>query len=1251
MVFLALMTLTLLGWWRAQGQIETSERARFDRLVERVMTILRSRMDSSAQTVAGARALVESSDNVSRQEWATYVASTHGYTESGVVGVGYVERVHRSELEAFEARVRAEWDNRFTVERTGSNEWLYVVTRIEPIETNADALGLDIGSGTTRRTAAEDAMRGNRMVLTRRINVIERGQHIPGFLLLAPIYHHNRPVATPEQRTAALRGWAYASLRIDRLLEGVVANTERQVDFEVFEGEKRDMEHLLFDADGHLGQRSELKTITGDHYQGRTFYEVIPLELYGRLWTLHVSTRPEFDAQGTRDLPLVLLIGGLVATVLGTGMTWSLVNARGRALTLADQMTASLRAAEAEARKLAMVASRTANAVVLADVDWRIEWVNDGFTRLTGYTLPEVRGRKPEEFLSGPETDPTVLEEIRRACEADRSYSGEVLNYTKDGAPRRVELEIQPLLDEAGRKTGYMAMQLDITARKRAEEEVRRLALVASRTANAVGLSDAEGKVIWVNEGFTRLFGYTLEEARGQFGPFLIKGPKTNVRVLAQVAKDARAGRESRGEILNYAKDGREVWCEFETQPFRDETGRLTGFMSIMLDITARKQAEAELARQEALLRFVLNSLPIGVSWTSYRGETETWVNDAVLAITGLTREEAQRRDSYREITAPEDWARQDAEYARLHRGEIERFSLEKRYRRRDGREVPVLLFVEIFRGEGGRIEQEVAAVVDISQLKAIQRELEAAKEAAERANLAKSQFLAMMSHEIRTPMNGVVGMTSLLLDTPLTAEQRDFVETIRFSGDALLNIINDILDFSKIESGHMELEQAPFQVREVIEGALDLFASKAAEKRIDLLYEIADTGPATIEGDSSRLRQILVNLLNNALKFTERGEVVLTVHPVGTVDGLLELQFDVRDTGIGIPPDGMDRLFKSFSQVDSSTARKYGGTGLGLAISKRLAELMGGRMWVTSKVGEGSTFSFTIRVRPVASKPVLFQAAGARLDGLRVLILDDNQTNCRILHTMAGKWGLVPQVCHSGDEALRLLESGAPVDLGIIDMQMPGMDGAEFARRARRLPGREHLPLVLLSSIGRHQEAREEPGLFDAALLKPAKPSQLFDALVGAVQRQRGGPTSARETAPPVGAAIPQRPEKILLAEDNVVNQKVAVAMLARLGFRPDVVANGLEVLEAMQRRHYDIILLDVQMPEMDGFEVARRIRRDQPKSAPRPRLIAITANAMQGDREECLAAGMDDYVSKPVKATELSAAIDRVLHHRAPE
>jgi len=1131
------LALTLVGWWQVQQQVHRAEHARFDRLSERVVSILRSRIDSAAHTVSGARALIEASDNVSRHEWATYVTSTRDYSGSGVVGVGYVERVHRPELAAFEAHAREEWGQRFTVEREGNNEWLYVVTRIEPLATNPNVPGLDIGSGTTRRTAADEAMRSGKLVLTRRINVIESSRKIPGFLLLAPVYQRDQPTATPEERTAALRGWTYASLRIDALLAGVTANTGMQLDFEVFEGVETTMDHQLFDTGGHLGP------VRAGDFAGRIYSTSTKLNLYGRTWTLLISTRPEFDAAGSAKLPLAILLGGLLATALGTGLTWALVSARSRALALAGQMTASLRAAEAESR---------------------------------------------------------------------------------------------------------------------------RLALVASRTTNAVGLSDVDGKVVWINEGFTRLFGYTIEESRGKFAPFLIRGPKTSKHTLAQIAREARAGRECRGELLNYAKDGREIWCEFETQSLRDEHGTLTGFMSILLDITERKRSETELARQETLLRFILNSLPIGVSWTSYRQGEETWVNDAVLRITGLSRAEAGQAGNYEAITHPEDWARQAAEYERLRRGEIDSFSLEKRYQCRDGREVSVLLLVQIFRAADGRIEQEVAAAVDISELKQVQRQLEVAKKAAEGlnqqleraigqaqqaavqanlANVAKSQFLAMMSHEIRTPMNGVIGMSSLLLDTPLTAEQRDYAETVRISGEALLTIINDILDFSKIEAGHMELEQAPFILREVVEGALDLLAGKAAEKRIDLLYEIADAGPGMVEGDSSRLRQVLINLLGNALKFTERGEVVLTVHPVAMGENMVELQFDVRDTGIGIPPEGLERLFKSFSQVDSSTARRYGGTGLGLAISKRLAELMGGRIWVTSTVGVGSTFSFSIRVKPIATKPVLFQPAAFRLDDLKVLILDDNLTNCRILETLVTRWGMRPQVCHSGPEALRLLEQGVPLDLGIIDMHMPGMDGATFARAARRLRPASALPFVLLSSIGR-LDAGQEAGLFEASLVKPAKPSQLFDLLVAVVQRQRGGlAVEGKTVAAPTPALTPQS-DRLLLAEDNVVNQKVTLALLYKLGFRADVAADGLEVLAAVERQPYDVILMDVQMPKMDGLETARRLGQSHSGPGPRPWIIAVTANAMQGDRERCLAAGMDDYISKPIKSAELLAAIMRSRH-----
>ena len=1138
-VLVTSLVLTVSSWVLLRTEARAADQARFERLSERLTRGVVGRLEQAEQTLHSARALFEASQNVDRAAWRAFTRNLAPLTQQGLLGVGYVERVPRADLNLFIENVRQDGVPDFAVRTSGDRPELYIVTYIEPQQDNSRSLGLDIATDDNRRQTAEWAMRTGQATLTRRLALVQDPLKRPGFLLLLPLYDRGQPPRNEDERRLLLRGWTYAVLRIDSLVGGLVESTENQLDFEVFEGEATTTESLMYDADGHLA-RGKVREVTAADFAGRTFNLVVPLDIYGRRWTLRLSTRPEFDLAGRRYLSWVVLGAGLVATLLGTLLTWALVNARARALVLAEDMTGNLRRSEADARRLAMV---------------------------------------------------------------------------------------------------------------------------ASHTANAVGISDADGKVVWINEGFTRLFGYTLDEARGKFGPSVLRGPKTNARLLVEVAQAARAGRDFHGEMLCHTKDGREIWTNFEMQPLRDEHGTLTGFMSIMLDITERKRAQAELTRQEAVLRFILNSLPIGVSWTSYRNGKEAWINDAVLRITGLSRAEAEQVDSYQAITSPEDWARQNDEYERLRRGEIDSFGLEKRYQCRDGRTVNVLLLVQIFRSADGRIEQEVEAAVDISELKLIQGQLEAAKEAAENlnrqlevaiaqaqqavvqanlANVAKSQFLAMMSHEIRTPMNGVVGMTSLLLDTPLNAEQRDYVETVRVSGDALLTIINDILDFSKIESGHMELEQAPFILREVIEGALDLMAGKAAEKRIDLLYEIADAVPGMVEGDSTRLRQVLVNLLGNALKFTERGEVVLSVHPLATLDEQVELQFDVRDTGIGIASEGMERLFKSFSQVDSSTARRYGGTGLGLAISKRLAELMGGRIWVTSAVGQGSAFSFTIRVRPIATKPVLFQPATIRLEGLKVLVLDDNLTNCRILHTLLTKWGMQPQVCHSGPEALQLLATGVALDLGIIDMHMPGMDGATFAHEARRLRSAAELPFVLLSSIGR-LGAGPAAGLFQASLVKPAKPSQLFDTLIAVVQKQRGGPTATRDTIAPTSAAIKPRAERLLLAEDNVVNQKVALAMLRKLGFRADVVANGLEVLAAVERQPYDVILMDVHMPEMDGLEAARRLGQLYPDPARRPWIVALTANAMQGDREMCLAAGMDDYISKPIKFEELLNAIQR--------
>jgi PAS domain S-box-containing protein len=861
------------------------------------------------------------------------------------------------------------------------------------------------------------------------------------------------------------------------------------------------------------------------------------------------------------------------------------------------------------------------------------------------YTSPQLEailGYTAEEWAADsdlllkilhPDDRERVMAAHRHSSVTGEAFREEYRIMARDGRVVWFLDQATVVRDQRGQPALHHGFYLDISERKALElalaetaeqlrEQTHYLESLLEISPVAIVTTDVDGTVTAWNPAAEGLFGYTRAEAVGhKIDDLVASCPEVRAEALA-VTRDTVLGGLVHAVTRRMHRDGSLIDVELLSAPVL-VGGDPVGTYAIYHDIR-------ELQRRKQYLESLLELSQTAIVTMDLDAVVTSW-NPAAEKLFGYTRDEAIGR-GVDDLVARSDAIRAEAIDVSKQAGKGQLVRLSTRRTRKDGTLVDVdVRAAPIFVGE-----QRVGMYALYDEL----TELLRARHEAEAAAEAKSAFLATMSHEIRTPLNAVIGMTELLLETDLAPAQRELADVVHTSGDALLGVINEILDFSKLEAGGVRLERHPFALRDSVETALEMVAASAAEKDLDVACLVDPDAPVAIVGDWTRLRQILVNLLTNAVKFTQQGEVVLTVESHITAESAHDyrLQFTVRDTGIGIAADRLDAVFESFSQVDASTTRRYGGTGLGLAISKRLCELMGGEMWVESEPGSGSAFHFTLPADGAPSPEA--EPIAVELRGMRILVVDDNATNREVVVRQARSWGMIPRETGLPREALEWVRRGDPVDIAILDMQMPGMDGLALAREMRRYRDADALPLVLLSSLGRRGDDRELNAEFAAVLTKPIKSSQLYNVIAAVVGVQTAG-APARESEQAVERSA--RPLlRILVAEDNAVNQRLTLLLLEKLGCAADVVANGVEALDALERGPYDVILMDVEMPEMDGREATRRILRTW-SSDERPRIIAMTASAMPGDREACLAAGMDDYLTKPVQLDELRQALER--------
>jgi two-component system sensor histidine kinase/response regulator len=923
------------------------------------------------------------------------------------------------------------------------------------------------------------------------------------------------------------------------------------------------------------------------------------------------------------------------------------------ALSIISQRKKAEQALREREEKHRSLVEQSLQALVLIQ-DQRVVFANASTAEITGYTVEELFSLSPEQVKQVIHPDDREFAWKRLINRLDGKPVNprhEFRTIRKDGSIRWIEVSSTCIQYQ-----GKIALQvafIDITERKKAEEQTllanERLHFLLSSTSAVIYTASASGdyRTTFISDNVKQMVGYEPHEfiENSKFWEDHVH-TEDRERVLTDLSLPSEGKRYSY-EYRFRRKDGTYIWVRDDMRIVHDEKGQPREIIGFWVDITERKRAEQKLKSSEEKYRTLVKTSPDAVTVTDLEGYI-TYVSQRTLELHGYQRPEELLGTNCFELIAPEDRIKAGHNLEKTLKDEIIR-DLEYVFLRKDGTRFFAELNAALIRDSDGKPSAFIATIKDITERKRDEEVLKKAKEQAEEANRLKSEFLANMSHEIRTPMNAIIGMTDITLNTDLSDEQRDYLTTVKLSARSLLELLNDILDLSKIEADKIALETIDFDLRVTVEGVADTLARKASEKKLELACMIHHLVPSLLRGDPGRLRQILMNLLGNAIKFTEQGEIVIAVELEEETEEKATLVISVTDTGMGIPLEKQNKIFDSFTQVDGSISRKYGGTGLGLSICNRLVGLMGGQIGVESEPGKGSRFWCKVTLEKQQETDDDLGMVPPDIRGMRMLVVDDNSTNRMILVKMLESFGCSPVTATTGTEAIQRLKREVHqeklFDLVLLDMQMPKMDGVETLKAIKADPEIRDVIIIMLTSLGvRGDVSRLETLGCAGYLLKPVKQSQLFDSIITVLARRTkvASYNTARIVTRHTLAEQKRRRIRVLLAEDNPMNQKLAVTLLKKAGYSVEAVENGKLAVEALNRKPYDLILMDVQMPEMDGFETTQAIRerKDDRKSTP---IVAMTAHAMKGDRERCLAAGMDDYVSKPIEPQELLEVVKK--------